>query len=92
MHITLVKKILSDGSPCRKCIEVEERLQASGYWERIDSVLHADERDPQSEGWRLANHHGVDKAPFFVVRHPDGQESVYTVFFKFLNQVLKTAA
>lgn len=92
MHITLVKKILSDGTPCRKCREVEQRLQTSGYWDRIDSVLYADERDPQSDGWQLANQHGVDRAPFFVVRYPDGLETVYTVYFKFLNQVLKAAA
>ena len=50
MHITFVKKILADGQACRKCRDVEQRLERSGYWSAIDEVIIADERDPDSAG------------------------------------------
>lgn len=89
MYITLVKKILSDGSLCRKCAEVESRLRESGYLVRIDDIVIADERDPDSPGMRLAGEHDVDRAPFFIVRDYHGNENVYTVYFRFLKEVLQ---
>lgn len=88
MHITLVKKIKSDGAPCRKCAEVIERLQSAGLMARMDEVLVADERDPGSPGMRLAERLGVGQAPFFVVRDESGAERVYTVYFRFVKEVL----
>ncbi len=89
MKITLVKKILADGSPCRKCGDVLKRLEDSGYMDRIDEVLVADERDPTSAGMLLASELCVDRAPFFVVEHEDGRKTVYTVYFKFAKEVLE---
>lgn len=89
MHITLVKKILDDGSPCRKCTEVESRLRESGYLARIDDIVIADERDPDSPGLRLAQERDVDRAPFFIVRDGQGNEKIYTVYFRFLKEVLQ---
>ena len=88
MHITFVKKIKADGEPCRKCAEVEKRLNDAGLMSRIDAVVIADERDPQSAGMTLAAAHQVAVAPFFVVREDDGTEQVYTVYFQFLKEVL----
>jgi hypothetical protein len=87
MHITFVKKILADGSACPKCGDVESRLRDGGHWQRLDSVLIADERDPDSPGMKMAHDLTVDRAPFFVVRDGDDTQ-VYTVFFKFLRDVL----
>jgi hypothetical protein len=92
MHITMVKKILADGSPCRKCREVESRLIDGGHIDRIDSIVVADERDADSAGMQLAAIHGVKLAPFFIVKRDDGSETVYTVYFKFLNEVLNARA
>ncbi|MDX1693019.1 MAG: hypothetical protein R3208_04600 [Ketobacteraceae bacterium] len=89
MKITFVKKILADGSPCRKCGDVITRLEESGQMARIDEVLVADERDPASPGMMLAAEHNVDRAPFFVVEHDDGSVKVYTVYFKFVKEVLE---
>ena len=76
MHVTMVKKRLADGSECRKCQEATDHLQSRDLWNRIDEVVWADERDPDSPGSQLGTRLGVDRAPFFVVR--DGQtESVY---------------
>lgn len=88
MHITLVKKIKADGAPCRKCDEVIGRLESAGLMGRIHEVLIADERDAQSPGMRLAGRLGVDQAPFFVVRDESGAERVYTVYFRFVKEVL----
>lgn len=88
MKITFVKKILADGSPCKKCGDVIARLEDSGQMEQIDEVLIADERDPSSPGMLLAAEHSVDRAPFFVVENDDGSIKVYTVYFKFVKEVL----
>lgn len=87
MHIVFVKKILANGKPCAKCADVEERLAASGQLSRIDKVVVADERDPASEGMRLAARHDVSTAPFFIVREGD-RSTVYTVYLRFAREVL----
>lgn len=74
--IQMVKKVLADGEPCRKCARAEEMLRARGVWERIDEVLVFREAEPHSEGARLARVHGVSVAPFFVVRE-GATERVY---------------
>lgn len=90
MHIIMVKKRLADGSECRKCREVTELLQTKGLWERIDEVVWADERDPQSPGMQLSQGLGVDRAPFFVVR--DGpQEVVYTSVLQMIRDRLQAS-
>ena len=89
MHITFIKKILADGKPCAKCADVERRLQGSRQMARIDRVIIADERDPASEGMRLASRHGVDTAPFFIVER-DSETVVYTVYLKFARDVFAT--
>lgn len=88
MSVTFVKKIKLDGSPCRKCAEVEDRLQAAGLLSRIDHVVIADERDASSEGMQLAAELGVDAAPFFIVTR-DGTRTVYTSYVKLLKEVLE---
>ena len=88
--ITFVKKILATGEPCGKCRDVEQRLTAGNHWQAIDRVLVADERDPQSDGMRLAAELGVERAPFFVVETPT-KTMTYTVFLKFVRDVLEAA-
>ena len=88
MHITFVKKRLASGEICDKCQDVERRLGVDGYLDQLDEVVVADEADSESPGMQLADALSVDRAPFFVVR--DGaQTSVYTVYFKFVKEVLK---
>lgn len=88
MHITMVKKILLDGSPCKKCGEVLERMESENQMRFIDELLVADERDSESAGMKLAARLGVDRAPFFVVKADDGTETVHTVYLKFAKEVL----
>jgi hypothetical protein len=88
LHITLVKKILASGEPCKKCKDVEERLKRGGHWARIDEVVIADERDASSPGIRSAEELGVTLAPFFVVAS-EGSVQVYTLYFKFVKEVLE---
>jgi hypothetical protein len=77
MHITMVKKTLADGSDCLKCAEATDHLQSKGLWHHIDEVVWAHEGDPASAGSRLGARLNVERAPFFVVRDEDGQETVY---------------
>jgi gamma-glutamylcysteine synthetase len=88
MKITMVKKILADGSPCKKCGEVLERMEQEDQLRLIDEILVADERDPASDGMLLASELAVDRAPFFVVQRDDGSREVYTVYLKFVKEVL----
>ena len=88
--ITFVKKILATGEPCGKCRDVEERLTAGKHWAAIDRVVVADERDSNSEGMRLAAELGVERAPFFVVQ-TGTKTIIYTVFLKFVKEVLEAA-
>jgi hypothetical protein len=88
MKITMVKKIFADGSPCKKCGEIEEKMRAAGQLERIDRTVVADESNEQSEGMLLATEHGVDRAPFFIVERDGEAAQIYTVYFKFVKEVL----
>lgn len=76
MHVTMIKKRLLSGEPCKKCAEAEEMLRGRGLWDRIDRVVWAQEGDPSSEGMLLGQKHGVANAPFFIVKAPSGQEQV----------------
>lgn len=88
MRITFVKKILANGEPCGKCADVESRLERDGYKNRIDRIVIADERDPDSEGMRIATDLGISRAPFFLVEEPS-KTTVYDIYFKFVNDVMK---
>ncbi|HKY37018.1 MAG TPA: phosphoadenylyl-sulfate reductase [Polyangiaceae bacterium] len=91
MHVTMVKKRLSGGRPCDKCIQAEELLKRRGLWERIDEVVWADEDDAASPGMKLAREKGVTLAPFFVVREGE-QEQVYTSALGFIKERLALPA
>ena len=86
-RITFVKKVLANGEPCPKCADVEQRLRASGHMDAIDRTVVADERDPDSEGMGIAAEHDVKLAPFFMVEE-GGETRVYTVYFRFVREVL----
>lgn len=88
MHITFVKKIAADGQPCRKCRDVELRLERDGVLGHIDEAAIADERDADSRGAQLAREFGVDRAPFFLVRRGE-QVEVYTIYLKFLREIIE---
>ena len=88
MKITFVKKIKIDGSPCRKCAEVQSRLEKDGHIDKIDRTIIADERDNDSEGMQLAKQYEVDRAPFFIVENDVGDPLIFTVYFKFVNEIL----
>lgn len=88
MKITFVKKIKIDGSPCRKCAEVQSRLEKDGHIDRIDRTVIADERDDNSEGMQLAKQYEVDRAPFFIVENDNSDPLIFTVYFKLVNEIL----
>ena len=90
-NITFVKKILADGSLCRKCADIQKKLEENDQLQYIDQTLIADERDAASPGMQLANDLKVERAPFFVVRDGDDTK-VYTVYLKFVKEVLDQSA
>ncbi|MGD8860953.1 MAG: phosphoadenylyl-sulfate reductase [Myxococcales bacterium] len=85
----MVKKRLSSGDPCAKCIQAEELLRDRDRWDRIDQVVWALEEDPASEGMLLAREHGVEAAPFFLVREaPDAAPVVQTSVLRLIREHL----
>ncbi|WBA87134.1 hypothetical protein [Endozoicomonas sp. GU-1] len=92
MKITMVKKIMADGNLCKKCQEVQERLESSGHINRIDQFVTAVDGDPDSTGALLANLYQVDKAPFFIVEEEGSEPAIYTIYFKLVKEVLEKAA
>jgi phosphoadenosine phosphosulfate reductase len=87
MRVTMVKKRLTSGEPCPKCIQAEDLLKARGLWPRIDEVVWADESDPASPGMKLAGQFGVSLAPFFIVRgQADGEVAVYDSVLKLIKE------
>ncbi|MCL2451034.1 MAG: hypothetical protein FWD17_18980, partial [Polyangiaceae bacterium] len=88
MHLTMVKKRFANGETCRKCAQAEDLLKSRGLWGRVDEVLWADEADPSSPGAQLAARHGVDLAPFFVVRDDADRAVLYTSVLKLIQERL----
>jgi hypothetical protein len=72
----MVKKRLTDGTECRKCVEATTHLKSKGLWDRIDEIVWAHEDDVTSPGMVLGQRLGVERAPFFLVRDERG-EAVY---------------
>ncbi|WP_086931354.1 hypothetical protein [Agarilytica rhodophyticola] len=89
MKITLVKKILKNGEPCKKCGDVLDKLESSGYMSHINHIAVADERDPESEGIALARKYEVNRAPFFVVERDGEAPEIHTIYMKFVKDVLE---
>jgi phosphoadenosine phosphosulfate reductase len=88
MRITMVKKRLRSGEPCRKCAQTEDMLRRRGLWERIDEVIWAEEDEPASAGAVVAARLGVDRAPFFVVHDEGGGEVVYESVLELIKERL----
>jgi hypothetical protein len=63
-------------------------MEADDQLKFINDVLIADERDAESAGMQLAKQLNVDRAPFFVVTQDDGSQTIYTVYLKFVKDVL----
>jgi hypothetical protein len=86
MSITMVKKILEDGTECKKCQEVSERMEINDEMRHIDRVVYADVRDEKSEGYKIATRYGLDIAPFFIVDE-DGREVIYKTYLELKRKV-----
>jgi len=90
MHVTMVKKRLASGEPCKKCIEAEDLLRSRGVWGHIDQVVWAVENEPDSEGMQLARRYGVEAAPFFLVDEGRGDSVPYSSVLRFMRERLDT--
>ena len=63
-------------------------MRETGQLEHIDHTVIAYEADPRSEGMLIAAEHSVDRAPFFIVERDGQAPEIYTVYFKFVKEVL----
>jgi len=88
MRVTMVKKRLLSGEPCKKCVDAETLLKSRDLWSRIDEVVWAIEGDPESAGMKLAAQYKVDLAPFFVVQDDSGEVRAYTSTLQFIKEAL----
>src|SRR5882724_5372731 len=88
MRVTMVKKQLLSGEPCKKCVDAEALLKSRGLWPRINEVVWAVEGDAASAGMKLAALYKVDLAPFFVVQADGSEPRVYTSTLQFIKDAL----
>lgn len=88
MRITMVKKRLLGGEPCKKCAQAEDMLKARGLWPCIDEVVWAIEGEPESPGMKLAARYRVELAPFFIVEQAGSEPRVYTSTVQFIKEAL----
>jgi len=91
MRVTMVKKKLLNGEPCKKCNDAETLLKARNLWQRIDQVVWAVEGEPDSAGMKLAAQHQVELAPFYVVEGEGAAPRVYTSTLQFIKEALGAA-
>jgi phosphoadenosine phosphosulfate reductase len=92
MRVTMVKKRLLGGEPCKKCVDAETLLKSRNLWSRIDEVVWAVEGEAESPGMKLAAQHHVDLAPFFIVEDDKGELRVYTSTLQFIKEALGAAS
>ncbi len=88
MKITMIKKRLTNGNFCDKCIEMEELLKKRALIQHIDDIIIAEEDDPASPGMEMARKHGVKSAPFYVVSDNGEKERVYTSTLELIREKL----
>ena len=72
--VVVVKKIMEDGSYCRKCNDVAKKMQKDDVEKWVGYTGFADMRDMDSEGIKLAKHFEIVTAPFFLVRSREEEE------------------
>src|SRR5690606_9955793 len=87
LRVTMVKKRLANGEPCRKCAQAEDMLTRRELWDMVDEVVVADESDANSAGMLLAKEHQVEVAPFFLVSE-GGETRVFDSVIKLAKEVL----
>ena len=91
MKITMVVKVMLDGTLCQKCQQVYERLRNQGQLTQIDHIVTASDDDPDSTGTLLAGMFQVDNAPFFIVEEEEQEPVIYTTYLKLVKEVLGKA-
>lgn len=80
--VLMVKKRMSDGGDCKRCVDIQKRLDTDGIVS-VERTLYAEEGVEESDGVRLSKEFGMRTAPFFLVKQP-GSESFEAVesYFK----------
>jgi phosphoadenosine phosphosulfate reductase len=75
LAVIMVKKKMLDGTWCRKCNDVAQKMEEDGVDKWIGHIAVADVQDGHSEGVKLATRFEVATAPFFLVRNKDEQNA-----------------
>ena len=91
MKITMVVKVMHDGTLCQKCQQVYQHLKGRGHLTQIDQIVTASDDDPDSTGTLLAGMFQVGSAPFFIVDEEGREPAIYTVYLQLVKEVLDKA-
>jgi len=75
LAVIMVKKKMVDGTWCRKCNDVTQKMAEDGVEKWIGHYAVADVQDSHSEGVHLAKRFEVATAPFFLVRSKDEENA-----------------
>ena len=92
MSVVMVKKILEDGEFCRKCKDVQGKLESDTLASMSERRLQRYETT-SSDGATLAKDFDVATAPFFVVRDDEqGEWKLVRSYLQLKKMLLKASA
>ena len=79
--VVMVKKRMDDGNDCKRCVEIQQRLDSDGVVS-VEKTLYAEEGVEDSDGVQLSKEYGMRTAPFFLVKQPNSEnfEAVESYF------------
>ena len=87
--VVMVKKRLKDGSDCRRCAQIQERIEKDDFGDQISQTLFVEEGKDDTLGARLSKQFKMRTAPFFVITYEDDRVEAVESYFK-LKKMLKS--
>ena len=87
--VVMVKKRLKDGSDCRRCAQIQERIEKDDFGDQISQTLFVEEGKEDTLGARLSKQFKMRTAPFFVITYEDDRVEAVESYFK-LKKMLKS--
>ena len=89
--VVMVKKRMSDGEDCRRCKQIQERIEKDRFEDNITETIFVEEGKNDSTAAKLSAKFKMRTAPFFVVTHDDDRVEAVESYFK-LKKMLKSSS
>jgi len=80
--VVMVKKRLKDGSDCRRCKQISERIEKDKFGSHISETIFVEEGKNDSDAAKLSKQFKMRTAPFFVIKYDDDHVEAVESYFK----------